>query len=77
MIYTNIQGEVVVGGVFLRLFVTNPGWVLRKPKDFFVEVMDRFIELASATLYSVSLYLVALLTTNSSSPLTLVCRTRS
>ena len=26
--------QVVVSGVYLRLFVANPGWVLRKPKQF-------------------------------------------
>ena len=26
--------QIVVSGVYLRLFVANPGWVLRKPKQF-------------------------------------------
>ncbi|XP_055340824.1 dnaJ homolog subfamily C member 13-like [Paramacrobiotus metropolitanus] len=46
-IYSNVQGEIVVGGVFLRLFVANPGWILRKPKEFFIDIMDRFLELAA------------------------------
>lgn len=33
-------GELVVAGVYLRLFVDNPGWVLRKPKEFLAELMD-------------------------------------
>lgn len=46
-IYGDVQGEIVVGGVFLRLFVANPGWVLRKPKEFFLDVVERFVELCS------------------------------
>ncbi|XP_037090468.1 dnaJ homolog subfamily C member 13-like isoform X2 [Pollicipes pollicipes] len=38
--FTNVQGEVVVGGVFLRLFIANPGWVLRRPKEFLTELLD-------------------------------------
>jgi DnaJ family protein C protein 13 len=33
-------GEPVVGGVYLRLFVKNPGWVVRRPKEFLSELMD-------------------------------------
>ena len=30
----DVSGEIVVSGVYLRLFIANPGWVLRKPKQF-------------------------------------------
>ena len=30
----NVSLQIVVSGVYLRLFVANPGWVLRKPKQF-------------------------------------------
>lgn len=33
-------GELVVSGVYLRLFVTNPGWTLRKPKQFLGDLLD-------------------------------------
>jgi DnaJ family protein C protein 13 len=33
-------GEPVGGGVYLRLFVANPGWGLRRPKEFLSELMD-------------------------------------
>lgn len=36
-----VAGELVVGGVFLRLFVANPSWVLRQPKLFLTELMER------------------------------------
>ena len=38
-------GEVVVAGVYLRLFVENPSWVLRKPKEFLIELMDFLLSL--------------------------------
>ena len=45
--YTNIQGELTVGGVFLRLFIANPGWVLRKPKEFVTELLEKWSELVN------------------------------
>lgn len=32
--------ELVVSGVYLRLFVSNPGWTLRKPKQFLGDLLD-------------------------------------
>jgi len=32
--------EVMVAGVYLRLFVENPSWVLRRPKEFLTELFD-------------------------------------
>ncbi|XP_039252268.2 dnaJ homolog subfamily C member 13-like isoform X1 [Styela clava] len=40
-------GEVVVAGVYLRLFIAQPGWVLRKPREFTVEIMEKFTKLVS------------------------------
>lgn len=34
------QNELVVSGVYIRLFVANPGWVLRKPREFLNELFD-------------------------------------
>ncbi|KAK6166630.1 hypothetical protein SNE40_023278 [Patella caerulea] len=45
VVYSDIQGELTVGGVFLRLFITNPGWVLRKPKEFLVELLEKWAQL--------------------------------
>ena len=36
----NAENELVVSGVFIRLFVSNPGWVLRKPKEFLVDLFE-------------------------------------
>ena len=35
----------MVGGVFLRLFVANPGWVLRRPREFLTELLDTALSL--------------------------------
>ncbi|XP_037954363.1 dnaJ homolog subfamily C member 13 isoform X2 [Teleopsis dalmanni] len=35
-----ISNEVVVAGVYLRLFVSNPAWTLRKPKQFLSDLLD-------------------------------------
>lgn len=32
--------EVVVSGVYIRLFIANPGWVLRKPKEFLTDLFE-------------------------------------
>jgi DnaJ family protein C protein 13 len=36
-----------VGGVFLRLFIANPGWVLRKPKEFLTELLEIWSKLVA------------------------------
>lgn len=34
------SSELVVCGVYLKLFITNPGWALRKPKQFLADLLD-------------------------------------
>lgn len=34
------SNELVVSGVYLKLFVINPGWTLRKPKQFLSDLLD-------------------------------------
>lgn len=36
------SNEIMIGGVFLRLLIKQPNWVLRKPKEFLVAIMDEF-----------------------------------
>lgn len=43
-----IAGELVVGGVFIRLFNANPSWTVRHPKQFATELMERVLELMQA-----------------------------
>lgn len=38
------QTELVISGVFVRLFIANPGWVLRKPKEFLVELFETWAD---------------------------------
>ena len=35
---TVIASELIVGGVFIRLFNKNPGWSVRHPKQFATEL---------------------------------------
>ncbi|OCT75945.1 dnaJ homolog subfamily C member 13 isoform X1 [Xenopus laevis] len=39
------QGELLVGGVFLRIFIAQPAWVLRKPREFLIDLLEKFTEL--------------------------------
>ena len=55
MVYSDVAGEMVVGGVFLRLFIANPGWVLRKPKEFLTELLESWSQLISSNSPDVSL----------------------
>ena len=48
VVYNEVAGELVVGGVFLRLFIANPGWVLRKPKEFLTELLELWAKLVSS-----------------------------
>lgn len=41
----DITSEVVVGGVYLRLFIQNPGWNVRRPKEFLNELFDSCLSL--------------------------------
>ncbi|XP_068224403.1 dnaJ homolog subfamily C member 13-like [Palaemon carinicauda] len=42
---SSTSGEVVVGGVYLRLLVSSPTWVLRKPKQFVSDLLDALLDL--------------------------------
>lgn len=42
LIQSSNKDEIIVAGVYLRLFNQNPSWVLRKPKEFLTELMNRF-----------------------------------
>ncbi|GMR56372.1 hypothetical protein PMAYCL1PPCAC_26567, partial [Pristionchus mayeri] len=40
----SVSGELVVGGVFIRLFIANPGWAVRHPRQFATELTERILE---------------------------------
>ncbi|KAK0045772.1 dnaJ subfamily C member 13-like isoform X1 [Biomphalaria pfeifferi] len=48
VVYSDVQGEMVVGGVFLRLFIANPAWVLRRPKEFLTELLENWTKVTQA-----------------------------
>ncbi|KAJ3648782.1 hypothetical protein Zmor_020558 [Zophobas morio] len=37
--------EFIVGGVYLRIFIANPAWTLRKPKEFLSELLETCLTL--------------------------------
>ena len=39
--------QIVVSGVYLRLFVANSGLVLRKPKQFMEDLLENMLTLMS------------------------------
>lgn len=38
------QNELVVAGVYIRLLIANPGWVVRRPKEFLTELLSRWTQ---------------------------------
>lgn len=44
MLQEILSEDLIVSGVYLRLFVSNPGWTLRKPKQFLSDLLDFIVE---------------------------------
>jgi len=42
--YEDIKDELEVGGVYIRLFLKQPSWQLRNPKQFLEALLNRYIE---------------------------------
>ncbi|KHJ91671.1 hypothetical protein OESDEN_08459, partial [Oesophagostomum dentatum] len=38
----SVTGELVVGGVFVRLYVANPAWAVRHPRQFATELIEKY-----------------------------------
>lgn len=36
------EKELIVAGVYIRLLIANPGWVVRRPKEFLTELLSRW-----------------------------------
>ena len=53
-----VTNEPVVGGVYLRLFISSPAWALRKPKEFLSELMDTTLTLMSKEKADVSFFFI-------------------
>lgn len=39
-----MDNELVIAGVFLRLFIANPSWQVRHPKQFTAELIEKVLE---------------------------------
>lgn len=39
-----MEDEIVIAGVFLRLFIANPSWQVRHPKQFIAELIEKVLE---------------------------------
>lgn len=39
-----MSDELVIAGVFLRLFIANPSWQVRHPKQFTTELIEKVLE---------------------------------
>ncbi|CUF24956.1 endosomal trafficking protein, RME-8, putative [Bodo saltans] len=39
--------DIQVGGVYLSLFLKQPNWSVRKPKDFLIALLEKFVQCAS------------------------------
>jgi hypothetical protein len=40
-----IAGELIIGGIYLRIFIGNPSWAVRHPRQFATELVERLLEL--------------------------------
>ena len=41
----NLETELNVGGIYLRLLAANPGWILRKPKEILGQLIEAALQL--------------------------------
>jgi DnaJ homolog subfamily C member 13 len=48
--------ELQVGGVYVALYVQQPGWAVRHPKDFLIALLERFTEEADRALVAQSAF---------------------
>lgn len=42
--YAEISGELCIGGVYIRLFLKQPQWTPRSPKDFLFSLLETYCE---------------------------------
>lgn len=48
--------EIMVGGVYLRIFIANPAWTLRRPKEFLSELLETCLSQMSKEKPNVSIH---------------------
>ena len=40
----NLDSEANIGGIYIRLLVANPGWILRKPKETLGDLLEAALQ---------------------------------
>ena len=38
----------MISGIYIRLFIANPGWVLRKPREFLIDLIENILQLMNS-----------------------------
>ena len=44
-----VTNELVISGIYVRLFISNPGWVLRKPREFLSDLLEQFLQIMQSS----------------------------
>ena len=44
-----VTNELVISGIYVRLFIANPGWVLRKPREFLSDLLEQALQLMKSS----------------------------
>uniref|UniRef100_A0A7E4V2Q6 J domain-containing protein n=1 Tax=Panagrellus redivivus TaxID=6233 RepID=A0A7E4V2Q6_PANRE len=44
-----IEGELIVGGIYVRIFNANPSWTVRHPKQFSTELIEMVLKLMQSS----------------------------
>ncbi len=39
----------MISGIYVRLFIANPGWVLRKPREFLSDLLENALQIMKST----------------------------
>lgn len=44
-----VSNELVISGIYVRLFIANPGWVLRKPREFLSDLLEQALQIMKSS----------------------------
>ena len=44
-----VTNELVISGIYVRLFIANPGWVLRKPREFLSDLLENALQIMQSS----------------------------
>ncbi|OAF70112.1 DnaJ subfamily C member 13 [Intoshia linei] len=54
--YNLADGEIIVSSVYLRIYILNPGWVLRNPRQFITELLNTWCTLSERESFNTDVY---------------------